>query len=301
VIAHPVALRRLGSGRHTDRVDAERLAQMLALGTVPQVWGPPAEIRAIRTLIAHATACQEAAATWKTRAQNTLLRAGWAVPRGTDLGRWLAVHGTALDRDTQLLVTSALTLAEQLEAEADRIRAEILHRVQDRPELQWLWSIPGIGPWTAVGIWAWLGDPHRFRRARQVTRYVGFDPTVHQSGQVDWRGRISRQGPPLLRKVLVQAAWQAVRRPDTPWGACYRRLVKRLGPGRAIVAVARKLLVVAWRIWRDGRCVQEVDANRYADKLRRIRRAVETQARYPFAERLAQWGMGPVTPSAAST
>ncbi|MCL6561477.1 MAG: IS110 family transposase, partial [Firmicutes bacterium] len=290
-VAHPAAPRRLGAGRHTDRVDAERLARRLALGTLPQVWVPPAEIRALRTLIAHVTACQETAAAWKTRAQNALLRAGWAVPAGTDLARWLAAHGTELDQDAQLLVTSALTVAAQLEAEAERVRAEVPHRVHEQPALQRLWSIPGIGPWTAVVIWAWLGDPHRFRRARQVTRYAGFDPTVHQSGQADWRGHISRQGPPLLRKVLVQAAWQAVRQPETEWAAFYRRVVKRLGPGRAIVAVARKLLLVAWRIWREGRCLREVDRVRYAQKLRRIQRWRETHPRYPWAERLAQWGI----------
>lgn len=51
-------MRRPGSGRHTDRVDAERLAQMLALGTVPAAWVPPADVRAIRALITPAEACK---------------------------------------------------------------------------------------------------------------------------------------------------------------------------------------------------------------------------------------------------
>ncbi|MCL8209344.1 MAG: transposase [Actinomycetia bacterium] len=60
-VAPPLLLKRLGSGRHTDRVDAERLAKMLALGTLPTVWVPPAEVRAIRALLQQADACTRTA------------------------------------------------------------------------------------------------------------------------------------------------------------------------------------------------------------------------------------------------
>ena len=299
-VAHPVALKRLGAGRHTDRVDAERLAQMLALGTLPRVWVPPAEVRAVRALIQHVRACQEAATQWTNRAKSVLLRAGWSLPRGTAVGPWLAAHGCELDVETQLVVTSALTLAEHAAAEATRLRAEIVRRVLDQPALAWLWSLDGIGPWTAVVIWAWIGDPHRFRHARQVTRYAGWDPSVHQSGEADWRGRISRQGPAVLRHALLEAAWQAIRRVDGPWRAFYDRVVGRLGSRRALVAVARKLLVAAWRIWRDARWAHEMDPGRYHTKVQRIRRTIAQQPPYPLRDRLAQWGVQPVIPPAAA-
>jgi transposase len=198
------------------------------------------------------------------------------------------------------LVTSALTLAEHAAAEATRLRAEMVRRVLDQPALAWLWSLDGIGPWTAVVIWAWIGDPHRFRHARPGTRYAGGDPSVHQSGEADGRGRISRQGPAVWRHALLEAAWPAIRRVDGPWRAFYDRVVGRLGSRRALVAVARKLLVAAWRIGRDARWAHEMDPDRYHTKVQRIRRTMAQQPPYPLRDRLAQWGVQPVIPPAAA-
>jgi transposase len=288
-VAPPLLLKRFGSGRHTDRVDAERLAKMLALGPWPTVWVPPAEVRVVRALLQQVEACSRTARAWQNRAKSALLRQGWALPVREPVTTWLATHGTALDEPTRILVTSALTVAEHAAAEADRLRSEILRRAQDQPALAWLWSLPGVGPWVAVVLWATLGDPHRFRSARQVTRYAGLDPTVHPSGAADWRGHISRQGSPLLRRVLVEAAWWAVRSADGPWAAQFAAAAPRLGKRRAIVAIARKLLIAAWRVWKEQRLAREGDRRRAQKKLSRIRATFRHLPPYPLAERWAQW------------
>ncbi|MCY0884941.1 MAG: IS110 family transposase [Firmicutes bacterium] len=288
-VAPPLLLKRFGSGRHTDRVDAERLAKMLALGTLPTVWGPPAEVRVVRALLQQVEACTRMARAWQNRAKSALLRQGWALPAREPVTTWLATHGAAVDEPTRILVTSALTLAEQAAAEADRLRSEILRRAPDQPALAWLWSLPGVGPWVAVVLWAILGDAQRFHTARQVTRYAGLDPTVHQSGAADWRGHISRQGSPLLRRVLVEAAWWAVCSADGPWAAQFAAWAPRLGKRRAIVAIARKLLVAAWRVWKDQRLAREVDRRRFQKKLSRIRATFRDLPPYPWAARWAQW------------
>jgi len=177
-------------------------------------------------------------------------------------------------------------MAEQAHQEGERLRGEILRRLSDRPEMAWLWSLPGLGPWTAAVVWAWIGDPLRFRSARQVGRYGGLDPSVHQSGEADWRGHISHQGPSILRHALVEAAWWAIRNPDSPLRAFYDRVLPRLGKRRAIVAVARKLLIAAWRVWRDQRLAWEVDRRRYQKKLSGIRAILRHTAPYPLADRL---------------
>ncbi|AEJ40219.1 transposase IS116/IS110/IS902 family protein [Sulfobacillus acidophilus TPY] len=175
VVIHPAGLTGLGAGRHTDRIDAERLAQLLALGTYTrvQVWVPPTKVRAIRALITQARACQQQETAWRNRARNLLIRAGYAVPRSVALRDWLAAHATELDETLQMIFTSALTMAEQAHQEGERLRGEILRRLQDRPEMAWLWSVPGLGAWTAAVVWAWIGDPLRFRSARHFGRYAG--------------------------------------------------------------------------------------------------------------------------------
>jgi len=296
VVAHPAALKRLGSGRHTDRVDAERLAQMLALGTMPAVWVPPAEVRAIRALITQAAACQQAATAWTNRARSVLIRQGYAVPRSVAVDDWFADHVAELDATTQLLLTSALTMAAEARAEADRLQGEILHRLADRPEMAWLWSLAGLGPWTAAVVWAWIGDPHRFCSARPVTRDAGLDPSVFPSGETDGRGPIRRQGPAALRHALSEAAGFALRSPPRPVRAGYQRLLPRVGKRRAIVAVARTVRIAAWRVWREQRLAREVDPRRYQKKLSAIRVTLRTRPPYPLAERLAAWAEPPHGP-----
>lgn len=114
-------------------------------------------------------------------------------------------------------------------------------------------TIPGVGLVTAAVIWGALGDPRRFRGPKQVARYAGLDPQVEQSGERDRRGHISRQGNRLLRTVLVEAAQVAARHDTGYLRAFYLRKAKQLGHKRAVVALARKLLIVAWRILCTGR------------------------------------------------
>ena len=100
---------------------------------------------------------------------------------------------------------------------------------------------------------AYLDNPQRFENGRQVSAYAGLVPKQFQSGETDRQGRISRRGPSLLRKLLVEAGWVLLR--YNPWA---QRLMQRLSRGQktrrkqAIVALARKLLVRCWAMLRDN-------------------------------------------------
>ena len=112
--------------------------------------------------------------------------------------------------------------------------------------------MPGIGPRTAETIAAYVDRARRFKNARQVSAYAGLVPRQYQSGQTDRRGRITRRGPRLLRKMLVEAAWVMLRYND--WA---RQIIQRISKGQrtrkrqALVALARKLLVRCWALLRD--------------------------------------------------
>jgi len=123
---------------------------------------------------------------------------------------------------------------------------------------QRLLSVPGVGPRTAETISAYVDRPQRFKNSRQVSAYAGLVPRQYQSGQTDRRGRITRRGPRLLRKMLVEAAWVMLRYND--WA---RRIVERISKGQrtrkrqALVALARKLLVRCWAMLRDEKTWHE--------------------------------------------
>jgi transposase len=110
-----------------------------------------------------------------------------------------------------------------------------------------------MGRRTAEAVAAHLGEARRFATAKQVGAFAGLVPKQYQSGVTDRRGKITRRGPALLRKLLVECAWAMLR--YNPWAQkIYARLT---GGGQArkkpaVVALARKILVRCWAMLRDG-------------------------------------------------
>jgi transposase len=121
---------------------------------------------------------------------------------------------------------------------------------------QRLRGAPGVGEVTAEVVLAELGDVGRFRSARQVVAYAGLAPGRRESAGKARDLGITKRGSGLLRWVLVEASWQAVRR-SAYWGGVYHRLKRRRGGRRAIVAVARRLLGVLVALWRSGQEYRE--------------------------------------------
>lgn len=128
-----------------------------------------------------------------------------------------------------------------------------------------LLTVPGVGPLTALSFVSAIDVPERFKRSSSVGAYRGLTPRCHQSGNVDWSGRISKRGGALARHMLYEAAnslLSRVRKWSAPkaWAA---GMVKRVGGKKARVALARKLAVILHRIWVDGsefRWTKEVTA-----------------------------------------
>jgi len=149
----------------------------------------------------------------------------------------------------------AIELADlvQLNGGLEVVEHKLEGVAKEDARVQLLRTIPGVGRCTAEVVVAHLDDAKRFETAGRVSAYAGLVPRQFQSGETDRRGRITRRGPGLLRKVLVEAAWLMQR--YNPWAA---RLFKRIGRGvkvrrkQALVAVARKLLVRCWAMLRHG-------------------------------------------------
>ncbi len=113
-------------------------------------------------------------------------------------------------------------------------------------------TVPGLGPRTAEAVVAHLDDPRRFKSGKQVAAYGGRVPRQFQSGEDDRRGRITKRGPAVLCKLLVQCAWAMLR-----YNRWARAVFERLSRGKArrkqaVVALARRVLVRCWAMLRDG-------------------------------------------------
>ena len=96
-------------------------------------------------------------------------------------------------------------------------------------------------------ILAAIGDIPRFDSPKKLVGYSGLGASVHASGETFRQGRITKSGRRDLRTALIEAAWAAVNF-DPYWKSEFDRLSQRLVPGKAIVAIARRLLVVLWHV-----------------------------------------------------
>jgi transposase len=120
-----------------------------------------------------------------------------------------------------------------------------------RPLVNALRAQAGVGWQSAIRLVLELGSIERFPTTASLPHYLGLTPSQYSTGELDHRGRTLKCGPGVLRAVLLQCAWSAVRSGrDAELHACFTQLAPRIGRKRAIVAVTRKLAIKLQRRWR---------------------------------------------------
>lgn len=239
----------------TDANDAEGLAQLARTGWYREVAAKRPETRIARSLLL----ARQQLAKGRRDIENQIraLLRGFGLAVGAVAKQRFETRVLGLLEEIPLLEDAVApllavrrTLFEQSDALEDRIRAV----AATSPVCTRLMSVPGVGPMTALAFVTAIDDPARFKHSTSVGGYLGLTPRCHQSGETAWSGRISKHGDALARHMLYEAANSLlcrVRKWSAPkaWAA---RLVKRIGPKKARVALARKLATILHRIWADG-------------------------------------------------
>lgn len=226
----------------TDRADARLLRDLLHQGRLPGSWIPPEHVLEVRTLGRTYVDLMDERRVWQQRIHAQLFHQG--VPPVDGL---LTAHGRAALTAAGLSPAGRQaieTAGRAIDALTDQIlplRAQL--RAIGRREVgpRALQTHYGIGPLTAVIIWAELGDTRRFRRSDQAVRFAGLDVTVWSSDGRRSPGRLARQGSPELRWALYEAA-MAASRATSPDHGYYTAVAERLGGKRPALSVARKLV-----------------------------------------------------------
>jgi transposase len=273
VLANPKTLKGLTqAGPKTDKIDARTLARLLAGGFVPEVWAVDEPTRVLRRRIARRAQLVRQRTREKNQVHAILIRNLRQRPPTSDLfgvagRRWLGVQ--ELPADEREMVEACLRQIDFLGREIARGDRALAELALVSPPLRRLMTLPGVSFVTAAALLAAIGDVARFPSAGHLVSYLGFDPRVRQSGSEPARhGRISKQGPGEVRHLLVEAAWHAARTYG-PLRAFYERVKGRRGAQVAIVAVARKLVVIAWHMLVRGEDYAFARPSLVREKLRR--------------------------------
>lgn len=244
-LAEPAETRaRRGPKRRakTDRADARLLRDLLLAENLPESWIPPAHLADLRSTVRLRKTLVAARDGWRRRIAAVLFHHG--LPEGPNVmtfaGR-LYAEKAELPLAGRQVVDVALRMIDTLDAEVDTINAQLSRLARHQFGCQVLQRQWGIGPILSAVILAELGDTRRFSSSRQAVRFAGIDVTVAESDAHRTRGHLSRQGSPVLRWALYEAAGQAFRK-ASPDHEYYLEAKARLGAKRARVAVSRRIL-----------------------------------------------------------
>lgn len=282
VVSNPLLTKAIAQAKvKTDKVDARVLAQLLRCDFLPEVWHPDTTTQQRRELTGRRAALVQQRTALRNRIHSVLAMRLIVTPAGlfSQAGQaWLADLLPSLDAQAQLLITSDLRLLLAVQQEIELLHQQLACEGWQDPRVQLLMTLPGVDVTVAEAVLAALGDIRRFRTPEQAAAYLGLVPSTHQSADKCYHGPITKRGNNQARWMLIQAAQQLREHPG-PLGHFFRRLKQRKNHNVAVVATARKLVMIAWQMLRKNEPYRYAVPNTTAQKLAALRVRATGQVR----------------------
>lgn len=255
----------------SDKLDARDLARIGHLGEYRTCYIPNAREEEVRAIVRHIRDTREKIVQLKNQVKAIAQRNLIPEPIGNIENehvrrRWRGLDVAPME---QRALHGKLGLLETAMSEREDAMIELCSLMQHDENLDFLLGIKGIDVYTASTIIAHCGDFTRFPTGKQVASYAGLVPRLSQSGSRERHGRITKAGPNMLRHVLIEAAHGVVRYPGRLKNK-YARIKQRAGAGRAIVAIARTLIVTIWRMLTTKTPYRELNDEHQAAKKWRV-------------------------------
>src|SRR5487761_1635386 len=249
VASNPLTTKAIAQAKvKTDKIDAEVLAQLLRCDYLPQVWQPDEATSLLRELTSRRTAL--------------------VGPAGR---AWLqSLSAEQFDAQGRLILDTDLRLHDAIQREIETLEEDLARRGYNDARVKLLMTLPGVNVMVAEALLAALGDVSRFATADHAASYLGLTPSTRQSGDRCYHGPITKAGNSHARWALVQAAHSVARHPG-PLGHFFQKLAKKKNYNVAVVATARKLVVIAWHMLTKNEPYRYAVPRSTEEKLRRLR------------------------------
>ena len=256
------------TSKKNDRIDARKQAILLSINEIPKVHMPSREVRQWRVTIQHRRKIVNKICQVKNRIRALLKANGFAKPalRGSwwKSGNrcWMQSFVTSVEITAEELWRMSLAdMLEELgllESQLKRVTKYLDGYLERQAGGKLLMSIPGVGPRTAEAVLAYTDDIKRFSRGKQYCAYFGLTPKLDESGLTRRLGHISKQGPSVVRWLIVESAWRVIKK-SPAFLAFYERVMSGQKNRKkiAIVAVARKLLSIMRAMQMTGELFNE--------------------------------------------
>ena len=278
ILANPYKTRIIAEAKiKNDRMDSRVLADLVRADLVAESYVPDPEIREQRALLRQRRSLVEDTAAIKNRIHNQLDKYGLKAPYSDLFGKqgreWL--RGLQLHPIEKTILDVNLQQLESIEQAIDKLTTQIAKEAVDRPDVKLLIGFTGIDYYSAMLLINEIGDIHRFPSADKLVSYAGLAPSQRQSADHTFHGHITRQGNKYIRWILIEAAQHASRF-DPQLKPFYERIAARRGRQRAIVAVARKLLIYIYQVLKKQEPYRAQRNDLAAKKLKRLQRKAQS-------------------------
>src|SRR3989304_1226012 len=269
LLAHAqMAKKMMGHVHKTDKLDAQGLAILQHLGSLPTVWIAPGEIRDEREPPRTRRALSKMRTALKNRKHSTLAKYALSLDTQSDIyaPKWRPQLLDLLRRlpgETQRCMQQELELLDQVQEQIHRLEARILERVQKTPTIQLIQSVPGPAEILSIVIDREVGSIDRFPSPKKFCGYAGTVPKVKGSGGKYHYGRMIKQANNYLKWAFIEAANVVVRQRQHPnWRnkhvvQLYERTCSRKGHAVAVGAVARPLAEATYWVLKKGQPYRE--------------------------------------------
>ena len=239
------------TSKKTDRIDARKQAVLLQIGEIPKVHMPGKDIRQWRLQIQHRRKLVSSCTQTKNRIRMLLKNHGYRQPdnKGSWWKKtnrnWMRQLSEDIDADWSDTLSDLLVQLALYEGQIKHRTEKLDKRLSRHAGGHLLQTIPGVGPRTAEAVLAYTDEIERFSRSKEYCSYFGMTPKLDESGSTRRLGHISKQGPSVVRWLIVESAWRAISK-----SLSLRAFYERVKHGQdkrkkiAVVATARKMLSI---------------------------------------------------------
>jgi transposase len=273
-LANPVKTRAIAEAKiKTDKLDSKTLAHLLRGDLIAECYVPSKEIRLQRTFLGHRVTISHEQNRIENRIYSLLDKYDLKYPYernmfGVHGMQWL--HSLKLDGHDQGVFNSLLRQLEFLNEEETSANSEIASLTFQSKYAPKIMSMTGFDYYSASMMSALIADINRFRSPSKLVSWVGMCPTVHQTGETMYYGKIKKGSKKKAQWIMTQVANVAAQH-DPRMKAYYDRLVKRgLHHNIAITHIANKMLKIIWHMLTDDTLYNERKEKLYASKLKRL-------------------------------
>lgn len=273
-LANPYKTRIIAEAKiKSDKLDARILSDLLRTDLIYESYVPNKEDRDRRSLVRHRITLSRT----KTKLVNKIHSILDKYDYQTDLTdifsksgiEWLKSLSSQVTPVDRIILDSSIASIETINQQIDIVSKEISKYAAEDNDIKILLSVTGIDIFSAMLISTEIVDVRRFFTPWKLVSYAGLAPSIRESSGKTKTGKITKQGSPWLRWILVQCALTAIKY-DAHLRTFYDRIRNRRGHATAIVATAKELLVIIWYMLDRNELYRYMDKQRYERKLQKL-------------------------------